>query len=78
MAGPGKEKLSSRRWRRFVGSKRGFYSLILFSLLFLLSLCAELLSNDKPFLVQYQGGYYFPILHSYPETTFDGDFATAT
>lgn len=78
MARPGKEKISSRRWRRFVANKRGFYSLILFALLFFLSLCAEVLSNDRPFLVQYQGKYYFPILHSYPESTFGGDFATAT
>lgn len=76
MAAAAKEKLSSRRWRRFAASKRGFYSLIVFSLLFSLSLCAELLSNDKPYLVRYEGGYYFPMVASYPETTFGGDFET--
>ncbi|MFA7384091.1 MAG: ABC transporter permease [Desulfurivibrionaceae bacterium] len=70
------QKLSSRRWRRFKANKRGYYSLILFSLCFLLSLGAEILSNDKPLLVSYQGNLYFPLLQEYPETTFGGEFAT--
>ncbi len=57
-------------------NKRGYYSLILFSIIFILSLFAEVLSNDKPFIICYQGNYFFPILHSYPETTFGGDFET--
>ncbi|MGV1099004.1 ABC transporter permease [Thiovibrio sp. JS02] len=73
-----REKLSSRRWRRFKKNRRGYYSLILFSICFLLSLCAEVLSNDKPFLVYYQGGFYVPLFREYPETTFGGDFETAT
>jgi len=73
---PNPQKLSSRRWRRFKANKRGYYSLILFSLCFLLSLGAELLSNDKPLLVSYQGSLYFPLLKEYPETTFGGEFAT--
>ena len=50
----------------------------IFALLFGLSLMAEILSNDQPLLVRYDGELYFPIIKSYPETTFGGDFATAT
>nr|MBF0223311.1 ABC transporter permease [Desulfobulbaceae bacterium] len=70
--------LSLRRWRRFKKNKRGFYSLIIFTVLFLFSLFAEAVSNDKPFLVIYEGDYYFPTFVSYPETTFGGDFDTET
>ncbi len=68
--------LASRRWRAFKRNKRGFYSLILFSFLFFLSIFAEVLSNDKPFLIIYNDNYYFPFVKFYPETTFDGDFET--
>lgn len=67
-----------RRWLRFRKNRRGFYSLIVFSLLFAISLGAELISNDKPFLVIYQGTYFFPLVKSYPETTFGGIFETET
>lgn len=67
-----------RAWFRFKANKRGYYSLWIFSFLFFLSLIAEVLSNDKPLLVQYQGDYYFPVIKSYPETTFGGDFETET
>ena len=72
------KKPLSRRWRRFKANKRGYYSLIIFSILFVLCLFAEVLSNDKPLLVHYQGGWYFPLLVGYPETTFGGDFRTET
>ncbi len=67
-----------RRWLRFRKNRRGFYSLIVFSLLFVISLGAELISNDKPFLVIYQGTFFFPLVKSYPETTFGGIFETET
>ncbi|RUM33796.1 MAG: ABC transporter permease [Desulfobulbus sp.] len=70
--------LARRRWRSFKKNKRGFYSLVLFSLLFGISLFSELVSNDKPFLVHYQGHYYFPLIKAYPETVFGGDFETET
>jgi len=73
-----KNSLARRRWRNFKKNRRGFYSLILFAILFILSLFAELVSNDKPFLVQYQGHSYFPLFKSYPETVFGGDFETET
>lgn len=67
-----------RRWRRFKRSRRGYWSLLFFSAIFILSLFAEVLSNDKPFLIIYEGKPYFPLLVSYPETTFGGDFETET
>jgi len=75
---PGRQSLGRRRWRRFRRNRRGYYSLILFSILFMMSLFAEILSNDVPFLVIYKGKPYFPLLVSYPETVFGGDFDTET
>jgi microcin C transport system permease protein len=73
-----RKSLLSRRWKRFRSHRRGYYSLVLFTIVFVLSLLAGLISNDKPFLVIYQGDAYFPIFKSYPETTFGGDFDTET
>lgn len=67
-----------RRWRRFRRNRRGYWSLLLFGILFILSLGAELISNDVPVLIYYQGGYYFPMVRQYPETVFGGDFETET
>ncbi len=67
-----------RRWRKFRKNRRGYLSLKIFSILFILSLGAELLSNDKPLLIHYEDRLYFPIVQSYPETTFGGDFQTET
>ncbi|VAW68594.1 ABC transporter, permease protein 2 (cluster 5, nickel/peptides/opines) [hydrothermal vent metagenome] len=65
-----------RSWLRFKANRRGYYSLWIFSAIFLLSLFAELISNDKPLLVHYQGEYYFPVFNFYKETEFGGDFET--
>lgn len=70
--------LARRRWNIFRRNKRGYYSLIFFLILFVLSLFAEVLSNDKPFLVRYEGHYYFPLVKTYPETVFGGDFESET
>lgn len=69
---------SRRAWLRFKQHRLGFWSLILFSLLVLISLGAELVSNDKPLLARYEGHWYLPIVQDVPETTFGGDFETAT
>ena len=66
----------NRAWKRFKANKRGYYSLWLFIIIFGLSLFAEILSNDKPLLISYEGSLYLPILQTYPETTFGGDFET--
>jgi microcin C transport system permease protein len=71
-----KQTPNRRRWLRFKANRRGYVSLILFSLLFVASLFAEVLSNDKPFVVYYNQQFYFPLLTSYPETTFGGEFDT--
>lgn len=68
--------LNARRWRNFKANRRAYVSLIVFSVLFGLSLVAELLANDRPLLVQYRGEHYTPFLRFYPETTFGGDFRT--
>ena len=72
------ERLSpgARAWHRFRRHRRGYRSLLIFGVLFGLSLFAELLSNDKPLLVYHHGGWYAPFLVSHPETTFGGDFGT--
>jgi microcin C transport system permease protein len=66
------------RWQRFKANRLGYTSLWIFLILFGLSVCAELIANDKPLFVRYQGQFYFPILQSQPETVFGGDFATPT
>ncbi|MBI5556241.1 MAG: ABC transporter permease [Deltaproteobacteria bacterium] len=71
-----KNTLLGRRWTKFKSNRRGYWSLIFFSILFVLSLGAEILSNDKPFLIIYNGSPYFPFIKDYAETTFGGDFAT--
>jgi microcin C transport system permease protein len=80
--GPTKDVLflspGRRAWQRFRRNRLGFYSLVLFSVMVVLSLFAEVLSNDKPLVVRYQGGWYFPIVKDYPETTFGGDFHAPT
>jgi microcin C transport system permease protein len=68
--------LARRRWRNFRRNRRAFWSLILFSLLFGLTLFAEFLANDKPILVSYRGELRMPIFKFYPETAFGGDFQT--
>lgn len=67
---------SRRAWLRFKRNRLGYWSLVVFCALVLVSLAAELVSNDRPLVVRYQGQTYFPMLHDYPETTFGGDFAT--
>ena len=66
--------INQRRFARFKAHKRGWYSLWLFLGLFVLSLGAELIANDKPLVVQYDGALYFPVFKRYPETTFGGEF----
>ena len=72
-------KLSSiteRRITQFRRNRRGYFSAWIFLFLFLFSLGAEIIANDKPIAVWYQGSFYFPIVQSYPETAFGGEFET--
>lgn len=68
--------ITKRRLQQFKRNRRGWYAFWLFMFLFITSLGAELIANDKPIMLQYDGGYYFPILKSYPETAFGGEFET--
>jgi microcin C transport system permease protein len=72
------DPISRRRLQQFRANKRGYWSFWIFMALFLFTLPAEFVANDKPLFVWYDDGAYLPILHSYPETTFGGDFETAT
>ncbi|MEO5671579.1 MAG: ABC transporter permease [Ramlibacter sp.] len=67
-----------RAWLRFKRNRTGYWSLVLFSVLVVLSLVAELISNDKPLVVHYNEQFYFPMVSNYPETTFGGDFPGPT
>ncbi|PPR46698.1 MAG: Inner membrane ABC transporter permease protein YejE [Alphaproteobacteria bacterium MarineAlpha5_Bin8] len=68
--------LNKRRLENFKSNKRGLYSFWIFFFLFLISIFADFIANEKPLLVQYNNKYYFPVLYSYSETTFGGDFET--
>ena len=70
--------LTRRRINQFKSNKRGFISLCLFLVIFLFTLCAEFIANDRPLVVSFQGNLYFPILKSYPETQWGGTFETET
>jgi microcin C transport system permease protein len=72
------ESPARRAWRRFRANRLGYGSLIALAILFAVSLFAELLSNDRPLVVRYEGKWYFPVVQTLPETTFGGDFATPT
>ncbi len=67
-----------RAWQRFKRNRLGFWSLLLFSLMLFVSLFAEVVSNDRPLVVRFNGQFYFPIVTTYPEKTFGGDFETPT
>ena len=69
--------LARRRIAIFRASRRGYWSLWIFLALFGLSLCAEVIANDRPLVVRYDGRWYFPVLVSYPETAFGGVLPTA-
>jgi len=69
--------LTRRRLDNFRANRRGFWSLWIFLALLCVTLPAEFIANDRPLLIRYEGAYYAPVLHDYPETTFGGDFPTA-
>ena len=67
-----------RAWARFKADRRGYWSLCILALLLVLSLFAEVLSNDRPLVARYEGRLYYPLFVTYPEKTFGGDFVTPT
>ena len=63
-----------RRWRIFRRHRRGFWSLVIFTLLFAISLCAEFVANDRPLLIRYDGAWLSPVVHDYSEDRFGDQF----
>jgi len=68
--------INQRRLQLFKAHKRGYYSLWIFLALFVLTMGAEFISNDKPIMVYYDSSLYVPVFKAYPETTFGGEFET--
>lgn len=68
--------LNQRRWQKFKHNRRGYYSLWIFVVLFVISMAAELVANNRPLLVSYKGEWYTPFLVNYSERTFGGDLQT--
>jgi microcin C transport system permease protein len=68
--------INQRRLANFRANRRGYVSLYIFTALFVASLFAELIANDQPLLIHYDGKYYYPLFESYPETAFGGFFPT--
>nr|WP_111300695.1 ABC transporter permease [Paracoccus saliphilus] len=69
-------ELNRRRWRNFRRNGRAFWSLVIFSVLFVTAMLAEVVANDKPIVVSYRGELFWPAYNFYPETAFGGDFGT--
>jgi microcin C transport system permease protein len=69
--------INKRRWQNFKDNRRGYWSLWIFLLLFVVTLFSELIANDKPLYVRFDGKSYFPVFITYAETAFGGDFETA-
>lgn len=67
--------INRRRWNNFKANRRGYWSLIIFLILFVLSLFAEFIANDRPIMVRYKGETLFPVLVDYPESKFGGFLA---
>src|SRR5713226_2442430 len=68
---------NARRWQSFKANRRGYGAFWIFLVLFVVSLFAEFIANDKPFYVRYDGRSYFPVFVNYSETAFGGEFETA-
>ncbi len=64
--------LTRRRFANFKANRRGWWSLWIFLVLFVFTLCAELVANDKPLLLKYDGHFYAPVFKTYYETEFGG------
>jgi microcin C transport system permease protein len=69
-------EIGQRRIRTFKANRRGYWSLWIFSGLFLVTLFADVIANDKPLLLRYEGAFYFPLFSAYPETKFGGFLET--
>ncbi|WP_279047146.1 microcin C ABC transporter permease [Cedecea davisae] len=68
--------VNQARWTRFRQNRRGYWSLWIFAVFFALCLCSELVANDKPLVVSYEGKLWFPFVKNYNESDFGGPLAT--
>ena len=68
--------ISKRRWTNFKSNRRAYWSLVIFTIISVICLFAELVANDKPLLVSYKGSLYAPAFAFYAETDFGGEFET--
>ena len=68
--------INRRRWQNFKANRRGYWSLWIFLGLFVISLFAEFIANDRPMLIYYKGEVMSPVLNDYPPSTFGGALAT--
>ena len=59
--------INQRRWQNFKANRRGYWSLWIFLVLFLISLFAEFIANDRPYIMQYKGQTYYPMFNNYTE-----------
>ncbi|MGF7008875.1 ABC transporter permease [Aminobacter sp. BE322] len=64
--------INRRRWQNFRANRRGYWSLWIFLVLFVLSLFSEFIANDRPLLIRFKGEFFSPIVSDYPEETFLG------
>lgn len=62
-----------RNWQRFKRNRLGYFSLLVFVTLYVISLAGEVISNDRPLIVHYDHQWYFPLLNDYPESVFGGN-----
>jgi microcin C transport system permease protein len=72
------KSLNERRWRNFKANRRAWYSLWIFTALFVLSMGAEFIANERPIMVYIDGEMYFPVFKLYPEQTFADDETPAS
>lgn len=68
------DPVNQRRWQLFKANRRGYWSAIIFAVIFVLSMFAEFIANDRPIYVHYDGKPHVPVLFYYPETAFGGEF----
>lgn len=68
--------VNKRRWENFKANRRGYWSLWVFLVLFVVSLLADFIANDRPILMRYKGETLYPVLVDYPESKFGGFLAT--
>lgn len=70
--------INQARWARFRHNTRGFWSLWIFVVLMVMALLSNVIANEKPLLVRYQGQFYLPFMIDYSESTFGGEMQTVT